>query len=640
MGGAKRTGKSPDGGGNDWVPIGYWTVARHKSPILAISDAIVWALCIAGADLLRYELVFQKLLTVNLVAILALAGVMQIAVGTALPLYRSSWRVGSFEELLCLAPTVVAVTGIVTAVNLLPGQHIVPLSATVGGGTMALAGTSATRVIWRLSWERKRPPSSVVERTIIFGAGEAGAQLLDSLLSDPGTGYLPVAILDDDPAKRNLRLRKLRVVGTRDDLVEVADRLQVDSVIIAIPSASAQLVRDIAGRAKEARISTKVLPTLSEMLASPLNSHAIRAVRPEDFLGRRRIDTQVDQIAGYLGGKRVLVTGAGGSIGSELCRQIHRYQPAALILLDRDESALHQVQLSIEGRALLDSREIVLCDIRDTRAVLRVFQEHRPDVVFHTAALKHLPLLETWPVEAVKTNVRGTQNVLDAAGAVGVDRFVNISTDKAANPISVLGYTKRLGERLTAAASSTRSGTYLSVRFGNVLGSSGSVLKTFERQLAEGLPLTVTHPDIVRYFMTVEEAVQLVIQAGAVGRDGEVVVLNMGEPVRIADVAAQMVASSSAHPGIVYTGLRRGEKLGEDLLGDGEVGEVAVHPLITHVPVPPISGGSLTLLELEDDGDAVRGRLASLCSIDAPSIIDLRSDQVDPSNEWNPIAGN
>lgn len=624
----------------EWVPVGYWSVARHKRAILMAADAVVWAAGITTADLLRYQFDLQKSLTINLALIATAAALMQILVGVISPLYRSRWRVGSLEELLCLTPTVFGVTGLVTAISFLPGQHVVPASATVGGGTMALVGIAAIRVLWRLSWERKRPSQALAERTIIFGAGEAGAQLLDSLLSDPTSGYLPVAVLDDDPAKQSLRVRKLRVLGTRKDLVDTARRLEADSVVIAIPSASSQLVRDIADLAHEAGISTKVLPPVSQTLASSLDSHAIRAVSPEDFLGRRVIDTRVDLIAGYLTGKRVLVTGAGGSIGSELCRQISRYEPAALIMLDRDESALHQVQLSIEGRALLDVRELVLCDIRDVRAVMQVFDEHRPEVVFHAAALKHLPMLEMWPLEAVKTNVRGTQNVIDASGEFEVNRFVNISTDKAANPASVLGYSKRLGERLIASASDSETGTYLSVRFGNVLGSRGSVLKTFEAQLAAGQPLTVTHPDVARFFMTVEEAVQLVIQAGAVGRDGEVLVLDMGEPVRIADVAKQMLESSNTSNGIIYTGLRKGEKLAEVLFGDGEVGKAAVHPLITHVAVPPISPGVVSLLELEEDGTSVGDRMAELTRIDAPALIDLTSHGVDQSNEWHPIAGN
>ena len=610
QGATVRPGRSASFASN--VGSAYWVISRYRRPVLAAADAFLWMAAITVANLLRYQVDTDKSLTGRLLLVVLFAASAQMIIGLITPLYRSRWRVGSLEEILCLAPTFAVVTGLLSAFTLLPTKHVVPASAIVGGGTMALVGAAGVRAVWRLNWERKRPSSGPSERTIIFGAGEAGAQLLDSLLSDPTCGYQPVAVLDDDPAKRNLRLRKLRVSGSRHDLVDTARHVHADSVVIAIPSAGAPLVREITDLATEAGISTKVLPTVGEMLASPLDSQAIRTVKPEDLLGRRVIDTQVDQIAGYLTGQRVLVTGAGGSIGSELCRQINRYAPSKLIMVDRDESALHQVQLMIEGRALLDRRELVLCDIRDGAAVMDVFEEHLPEVVFHAAALKHLPMLEMWPMEAIKTNLRGTQNVIDAAGAVGVDRFVNISTDKAVNPTSVLGWTKRLGERLTAGASEDHSGTYLSVRFGNVLGSRGSVLKTFESQVSESGDLTVTHPDVVRYFMTVEEAVELVIQAGAVGRDGEVLVLDMGEPVRIASVAAQMIAASGKPGRILYTGLRPGEKLSEELFSDDEVGEALFHPLISHVAVPPIAPSVVAVLELEDPTSAKK-RLADTC---------------------------
>jgi FlaA1/EpsC-like NDP-sugar epimerase len=291
----------------------------------------------------------------------------------------------------------------------------------------------------------------------------------------------------------------------------------------------------------------------------------------------------------------VLVTGAGGSIGSELCRQLARFEPAVLLKLDRDESALHAVQLSIHGRALLDGDDLLLADIRDRDRLFELFDHHRPEVVFHAAALKHLPLLESNPQEGWKTNVVGTQNVLDASEHVGVTHFVNISTDKAANPTSVLGYTKRLTERLTAHKGAT-GGTYVSVRFGNVLGSRGSVLPAFREQAARGGPITVTHPDITRYFMLVEEASLLVINAGAIGRDGEVLVLDMGEPVKIADVAKRFAEQHHPALEIVFTGLRPGEKLHEDLIADDELGERRAHPLIIHVRAPDLGTVDVPLL--------------------------------------------
>jgi FlaA1/EpsC-like NDP-sugar epimerase len=298
-------------------------------------------------------------------------------------------------------------------------------------------------------------------------------------------------------------------------------------------------------------------------------------------------------------------------------------------MLDRDESALHQVQLSLEGRALLDGRHIALCDIRDKGAVDEVFAEHQPDVVFHAAALKHLPLLEMWPAEAVKTNVLGTQNLLDVAEAYSVGRFVNISTDKAANPTSILGFSKRIGERLTAHAATSAGTSYLSVRFGNVLGSRGSVLPTFQAQIEAGGPLTVTHPDVTRYFMTVEEAVELVIQAGAIGSGGEILVLDMGEPVSIAKVAAAMAATARKPIEIVYTGLRPGEKLQEELFADDEEIHRRVHPMIAHVCAQPIPPSALAALDLSESADRTRDLLEQMCSWDGEGIVTLDSGFID-----------
>ncbi|MFN3216421.1 MAG: polysaccharide biosynthesis protein [Acidimicrobiales bacterium] len=313
-----------------------------------------------------------------------------------------------------------------------------------------------------------------------------------------------------------------------------------------------------------------------------------RVLDERDLLGRSEIDTDDRGIAAIVTGRRVLVTGAGGSIGSELCRQLHRFAPASLVMVDRDESALHAVELSIAGRALFESRDVVVADIRDRERMLEVFVEHRPHVVFHAAALKHLPLLELYPGEGWKTNVGGTSNVLDAAAAVGVERFVNVSTDKAADPTSVLGHTKRVAERLTAHTAHRTRLPYVSVRFGNVLGSRGSVLEAFRSQAARGGPLTVTHPEATRYFMLIEEAVHLVLQAATIGGPGEALILDMGTPVRIDDVARRIAAESAEAVEVVYTGLRPGEKLHERLIGADEVGQTRVHPLISHVAVTPL----------------------------------------------------
>jgi FlaA1/EpsC-like NDP-sugar epimerase len=402
--------------------------------------------------------------------------------------------------------------------------------------------------------------------------------------------YHPVAILDDKPDLKNLRVKGVRVMGGRTAMAAVAERMGVSTIVVAIPSASGELIRDIARRADEAGLHTLILPPVHDILGSKVGVSDIRPLTEADLLGRRELSLDIESVAGYLTGKRVLVTGAGGSIGSELCRQIHRFAPAALVMLDRDESALQAVQVSIEGRGLLDSRDLVVCCIRDSERLQQVFDEHRPEVVFHAAALKHLPLLEMHAEEGWKTNVWGTRNLLDLSGKFDVERFVNISTDKAADASSVLGRTKRVAEQLTSFAGKTLDGTYLSVRFGNVLGSRGSVLPLFRAQIDQGGPVTVTHPEVTRFFMTIPEACELVIQAGALdSHDGKVLVLDMGEPVRIADLARRLIAESDRPVEIVYTGLRPGEKLHEVLFSPDEEPEVSAHPLISWVDVPAMT---------------------------------------------------
>ena len=318
---------------------------------------------------------------------------------------------------------------------------------------------------------------------------------------------------------------------------------------MAITEASADLIKEVSALVEGAGLRFLILPPVMEMVGGRVRLSDIREVDLADILGRHQIETDLAEIASYVTNRVVLVTGAGGSIGSELARQVHRFGPAELVLLDRDESALHAVQLSIYGKGLLDTPDMVLADIRDESALEAVFDPHRPEVVLHAAALKHLPMLEQYPEEGWKTNVLGTLNVLRAAEKYGCSHFVNISTDKAAAPTSVLGQTKRLAERLTSWFAHDSGKTYLSVRFGNVLGSRGSMLHTFTNQIAAGGPVTVTHPEVTRFFMTIPEACELTIQAAAIGQPGEVLVLDMGEPIRILDVAQRLVAQSGRQGG-------------------------------------------------------------------------------------------
>jgi dTDP-glucose 4,6-dehydratase len=357
-------------------------------------------------------------------------------------------------------------------------------------------------------------------------------------------------------------------------------------LLVAIPSIDGEFLTQITKDAERCGLIVKVLPAVDQLLAGDISVDDIRDLTEADLLGRHQIALDLSSIAQYLTGRRVLVTGAGGSIGSELCRQLSKFNPKELMMLDRDESALHEVQLSITGSAMLDTPDVILCDIRDQIGLEKIFVARRPEVVFHAAALKHLPMLEQYPIEAFKTNVIGTLNVVRACKLVSVTRFVNISTDKAADPISILGYSKRIAEKITSTTTDGQTGVYVSVRFGNVLNSRGSVLTTFREQISRGGPVTVTHPDVTRFFMTIPEAVQLLIQAGALGSQTEVLVLDMGNPVRILDVAQRMIAQSQKKIEIKFSSLRVGEKIDEDRLGAGEDDRRPFHKLISHTNVP------------------------------------------------------
>ena len=540
---------------------------------------------------------------------LVIAAVLFAAVGWAEGLYRGRSRYGSFDEVASLIRTSLLVTALLSIVNR-AGGTLVPASVPFFTGAFGVVLMGGVRYGWRLVRERSLLPSTkTAAPVLVLGAGEGSHQLITAMRRNPLSPYRPVALLDDDPWKRRLRIMGVPVVGTTADVGRVADELGVRTAVVAIPSADGATIRALTNRIRTAGLEALVLPPVGELLDSQVGVEDVRPPTEADLLGRREVDIDIEAVAGYLTGRRVLVTGAGGSIGSELCRQIHRFGPEHLVMLDRDESALHAVQLLLHGRAMLDSRDLVVADIRDRQRVVDVFEEHRPHVVFHAAALKHLPLLEMHPEEAMKTNVIGTQHVINAALRVGVDHFVNISTDKAASPSSVLGYSKRIAERLTAHAAKDASGAFVSVRFGNVLGSRGSVLTAFRAQIEAGGPITVTHPDVSRYFMTVEEAVQLVVQAGAIGGRGQVLVLDMGEPVRIADVARQLASVAARHIDVVFTGLRQGEKLHEQLLGEGEQAVPSEHPLITAVDVPPLRFDDL-IAEVPTSGPTVSARLA------------------------------
>jgi FlaA1/EpsC-like NDP-sugar epimerase len=566
----------------------FVTLSRYRNLVTAGIDAVAWATAMLVGAAVRLGGQLDDVFGLAFASVIAVAVGVQLAAGALVGLYRGRWRVASFEEILGVGSVWLLASGVALLENLLLPARPFPLGATIVGSVFAGAAMLAVRGLWRAIVEWGKRPVHAARRVLVFGAGEGATQVVRAMMSDPNSPYLPVALLDDDPGMARRSISGVRVQGDRTRLAEVAARSAAEVLLIAVPSASGSLVRELSKAGLDAGLDVRILPRPHE-LPTDFGVASITKVTERDLLGRDEVRVDLESIAGYVTGRRVLVTGAGGSIGSELCRQLSSYGPEQLFMLDRDESGLHAVQLSIEGRALLDSDGLIVADIRDRDRMRELFVTLRPHVVFHAAALKHLPLLERHPIEGFKTNVWGTENVLDAAVAAGVRRFVNISTDKAAEPSSVLGATKLIAERLTARAAQETGHSFVSVRFGNVLGSRGSVVPTFQEQIAQGGPVTVTDPEATRFFMTIPEAVRLVIQAGALGTPGDTLILDMGEPVRIVDVARQMIESLNPGVEIVFTGLRPGEKRHEVLVSHGEELSGTRHARIFRTEVQPIS---------------------------------------------------
>lgn len=559
-----------------------------------VLDAVAWAFGILAALVLRFDFDIAMIHWGWTFALIGVAAGLQLIGGWVFWLYRGRYETGGFDEVRALAVNVTAVTIVAWVFAFYVGYgNGIPRSTMIIAAPIAFSVMGVVRYLARLANEQRSKPGDAAERTLVYGAGYLGSVTVKRLLTDAKATFLPVGLLDDDPRKSNQEIRGVRVLGGLDDLAEVVKQTRATVLLVCIGDADASLMRTVNDAAERLGLKILVLPPVDVLVHNDAAVSDVRELSIEDLIGRHPVRLETESIAGYLQDRVVLITGAGGSIGSELARQLTRFSPRELILLDRDESALQMTQLSISGHGLLHTRDVVLADIRDADALVRIFTERKPEVVFHAAALKHLPMLEQYPEEAWKTNVLGTLNVLRAAEAAGVDAFVNISTDKAANPTSVLGHSKRVAEKLTAWMAVHTGKRYLSVRFGNVIGSRGSMLPTFRALIEAGGPVTITHPEVTRFFMTIPEACQLVMQAGGIGRPGEVLILDMGEPVRILDVAQRMIAQSGKRVEIVYTGLRHGEKLHEELVAEGEGDERPFHPKISHAHVDTLSPDGL-----------------------------------------------
>ena len=484
---------------------------------------------------------------------------------------------------------------------------------------LCLALVAGSRLLARTLIERPLPGRIVTrgKDVVVVGAGDAGQLVVKEMQRNTALGYTPIGLVDDDPRKRHLRLHGVRVLGTVDELERVVRDRRPDEVLIAIPSASGQLRARIVEISREFGVPVKTLPSIAELVSGDADlARQLRPVEVEDVLGREPVEIDFASVSGYLTGEVVLVTGAGGSIGSELCRQIARIQPAKLVLLDNAEPALFEIERELVRERGFLAAAAVVGDVKDAVKLRQVFDKYRPGVVFHAAAYKHVAMMEANPLEAVRNNTLGTRVLADVAIEYGAKRFVLVSTDKAANPRTVMGQSKALAEWIVEAWGN-REGVdtrFVAVRFGNVLGSSGSVIPIFRRQIARGGPVTVTHPEMTRFFMTIPEAVRLIVQAGAIGGRGQVYVLDMGEPVRIVDLAERMIRLSGKEPGtqiaIEFIGPAPGEKLHEELVGDGEVVSASPHPKIDLITHPPVDAewleGELARLErLVADGETL-----------------------------------
>ena len=522
--------------------------------------------------------------------------------------YNRLWQYASTGEIFLIAVSITAgalVNFMIILIGSRGGTFLVPRSVLVMHWMITILLIGFSRFSWRFIRGyifRSRKPGEI-KHILIVGAGDAGATLVRELKQRYFQDNLvPVGFVDDNPDKQRMGMFGLPVLGRREDIPQLVRRYAVDEIIIAIPSASRSAIGEIVDICQTTPASLKILPGIYELINGRVTVNQIRKVRVEDILGREPVEVDLEAIAGYLAEKPVLITGAGGSIGAELCRQVAGFGPRQLLLLGRGENSIYDIyqELSMAHPGL----EIVpiIADVREAAPLNEIFNRYRPRVVFHAAAHKHVPLMEQYPAEAVKNNILGTFNAARAAHDCAAEAFILISTDKAVHPTSVMGASKRIAEMVVQQLARSSETCFAAVRFGNVLDSRGSVVPLFKRQIAAGGPVTVTHPEMVRYFMTIPEAVQLVIQAGALARGGEIFILDMGEPMKILSLARRMIRLAGYQPEqeipIVFTGIRPGEKLFEELLTDEEEMETTLHESIFVAGPNRDSGGEMGLQRL------------------------------------------
>lgn len=555
-----------------------------RSRWAALAHDVLW---VPAALLLAYWLRFNlgaipETYLPGLFWLLAVAMPIQVAAFCHFGLYRGIWRFASIPDLIRILKAVaIGTLCTVLVVFVLQRLEGVPRSVLVLYPVILALGLATPRLLYRgIKDHHLGLPESGGRRVLIVGAGRAGEMLLRDMLKNRECTV--VGFLDDDVNKRDRDIHGIRVLGNIDDLPDVVRRLQVEVVLLAMPSARPKELQKVVKLCQQAHVTCRTLPSMAELAGGKITVSRLRHVQIEDLLGRESVVLDNAGLHAFLEGKCVLVTGAGGSIGSELCRQIAGFSPARLIMVDNGEYNLYRIEQELRERGGRENIECLLGDVRDEQRMRWLFSTFKPQVVFHAAAYKHVPLVEENPAEGVKTNVLGSKLIADLAVEFGADKFVLVSTDKAVNPTNIMGATKRIAEIYCQNLNDHAATRFVTTRFGNVLGSTGSVVPKFREQIELGGPVTVTHPEISRYFMTIPEAVSLILQAGAMGEGGEIFVLDMGEPVKIVELAEQMIRLSGLEPyrdiDIVFTGLRPGEKMHEELLHATETMVGTAHP--------------------------------------------------------------
>ena len=595
----------------------------HMRVILLLAGDIIAIMLSSFLALwLRFELVFADIDRIFLESIYQYAVIniiCTIAIFYAFHLYTSLWKYASVNELVNITLAVV-ISGIVNAVGMRAFQNPVPRSYDILYTMFLLAMMIGIRFFYRfvrfMKTEYFIRNRKEISNVMVIGAGDAGAAIVKELRLNETLKRRVCCMIDDDPAKKGKYVQGCLVVGGKKDIISAVERYGITKIIIAMPSAPKSTIKEIVDLCQHTECKIRILPGMYQLVSGEVSVSQLRDVEIGDLLGREQIKVNLNEILGYVQNKVVLVTGGGGSIGSEICRQLAGHGVKQLIIVDIYENNIYEIQQELKRKYPELDLVALIASVRNTHRIDEIMGKYRPNVVYHAAAHKHVPLMEDNPNEAIKNNVFGTYKTASAAGKHGVERFVLISTDKAVNPTNIMGASKRMCEMIVQTLDKFYPTEFVAVRFGNVLGSNGSVIPLFKKQIAEGGPVTVTHPDIIRYFMTIPEAVSLVLQAGAYAKGGEIFVLDMGEPVKIADLAKNLIRLSGFKVGedieIKYTGLRPGEKLYEELLMDEEDLQATDNNLI-HIGKPIDMNEAVFMKQLkelkaasEKDSEAIR----------------------------------